>query len=222
MKRFALGCLVAATLGAAGVAPARAADTALPYLIVEDSWIYMIDAPRLYLDRAHEDLRHGHPALAAAAVRKAAALVGDEASRAGGPDQGRLQRDAGALLQVADEVDTGRIAGPRRLDLAVVTARADLGVHHDLGASEAWARKDAQEAGRSLAAASRYVEGALVTLDDKVAASSAQGLQTIEGFGEHLAAGTDGAVQPEWARARATMDQALNELFRKLGMPHVG
>jgi hypothetical protein len=222
MKRFALGCLLAATLGAAGVAPARAADTALPALIVEDSWTYMIDAPGLYLDRAHEDLRRGHPALAAANVRKAALLVGDEARRAGGPDQGRLQRDAGALLQVADEVDAGRITRPRRLDLAVVMARTDLGVHHDLGAGEAWARKDAQAAGRSLAAASRYVEGAFATLDGKVAASSAQGLQTVEGIGERLAARTDGAVESDWARARATMDQAFNNLFRKLGLPHAG
>jgi hypothetical protein len=224
MNRFTLRCLAAAALGLAGLVPplaANAADDGTP-LIVEDSWTYLIDVPGLYLDRAHADLRHGQPGLAAADVRKAAATIGDEAKLASGADQARLQRDARSLLQVAAQIDAGRIGGPRRLDLALVMARADLGAHHDLRAAEAWARKDPEAAGRSLAAAARYAEGALVTLDGKVAAGSTRDLRTVEGFGEHLADRTGTAVETEWERARGTLDEALATLSGKHGVPPAG
>lgn len=224
MNRLPLRCLLAATLGLAGLVPpfaANAADGAAQQ-IAEDSWTYRVDVPGLYLDRAHVDLRQGQPARAAADLRKAAAMIADEAKLASDGDQARLQRDSRSLLQVADQVDAGRMRGARRLDLAVVTARADLGAHQDLRAAEAWARQDTQAAGRSLAAAARYTEGALATLDGRVAAGSARGLQAVEGFGEQLADRTGSAVDTGWERARGALHEALATLSRKHAVPPAG
>jgi hypothetical protein len=191
--------LLAAALGAAGLGLAVAADVP-DYLSVQDSWPPRIDEPGLDLDRARAQLRRGRTKLAAAEVRQAAAVVADAANRAGGADKARLQGDANALLQVAGEIDAGRIEQPTRFDVAVVPVHEDLGLRHDLQAAGAWARQQTEAAGRSLAAASRMVEG----------------------FGAHLAAGTGSAVESEWTRARDTVQAALDDLSLRLGLPHVG
>jgi hypothetical protein len=221
MKRLALRCLLAAALGAAGLAPALAADTPADP-VVQDSATRRIDEPGLDLDRARAQLGRARPGLAAADVRRAAALLGDEAQHARGADKGRLRRDANALSRVAGEIDAGTIKQPRRFDLAVVAVHADLGFHHDLQATSAWARQDTEGAGRSLAAAARDVRRAFLALDARAARRTVRGLQRVEGFGAHLAHRTGSSVESEWTRARDTVQAALDDLSTRLGRPHAG
>jgi hypothetical protein len=227
MERIASLCLWAAALGAAAIGPAAAAQAASggpesAYLIVEDSWVYGANEPGLYLDHAREDLRQGRSRLAATDVRRAAALIAAEAKRAGVDDRGRLQRDARSLLQVAARIDAGSITKARRFDLAVVMTRADLGAYHHLRAADAWARKDTTAAGRALVAEARDVEGAFITLDNKLTSDSTQGLQTVQAFGERLASHAGAALDSEWSHARSTMDQALATLQRKMEVHPAG
>jgi len=115
----------------ATVAAAPSFDGSLPYAVVEDTWIYLIDEPGIYLDQARADLRRGMFTRAATDVRKAAAMIDADATRADAPNRARLKQNVGALLQVAAGIDAGRVTDGERLDIAIAKARTDLAVHHD-------------------------------------------------------------------------------------------
>ena len=224
---FAIGL----TLACAGVLPAfgatgsppevaasspEAARIRGPESAVPDSWIYVIDEPGVYLDRACNDLRRRQRPEAASDVRRAAALIDIEATRAKGADRARLKRDASELLQLADQIEAGRLADAKRLSLAVAIARVDLGIHHDLRAAAAWMRHDRLAAGRSLAAAGRYVNGASSGLDEKVPASLSEELHQAEGLGDRLAHGAEDTSESAWTRAREALRRAFRLLDEKL------
>lgn len=190
-----------------------------PYLVVQDSWVYLVDEPGIYLDRAREELSRKQPQKASANVRKAAAMVEAEARRAFGEDEVRLERDATALMRVANEIDAGKLSDPQRLDRAFVAARADLGLHHDLKAAEAWLKRDTQAAGRSIAAAARYARSALHGIDKTTAVRFDEGLQSVEQLGSRLGNRTEGAVESDWTRARNTLGHALEALGRQVATP---
>jgi hypothetical protein len=181
-----------------------------------DSWLYVIDAPGIYLDRAYDELRRGQRADAAASVRKAAAMIDVEATRARGADRARLKRDAGGLLRLAAEIDSGTLADARRLHGAVAPACGDLAIHHDMKAAQAWLQHDRVAAGRSLAAAGRYVDAALVGLDAKVPANVSEALRHVERQGDRIADGVEGATEAAWTQARDALAQALRFMGHKI------
>src|SRR4051812_3035241 len=67
-----------ATAAPASAPSAQAGDagqTTIAAASAEDSWVYMVDAPGVYLDRAHDELRRRQRTDAAASLRKAAAMI---------------------------------------------------------------------------------------------------------------------------------------------------
>lgn len=208
---------------AATAAPAAAStpsatdpERLAPYAVVQDSWIYLIDEPGIYLQRAQEELARKQPIAAASNVRKAAAMVSAEARRSPWGDRNALDRDAQALLAVARDIDTGKLRDPKRLDADFAASRTDLGLHHDLMAAEAWLRKDTQAAGRSLAAAARYVRSALSSADQGASRRMSEGLLSTERFGERLGTGAEHAVESDWKRARDAVGEALVALGKNV------
>jgi hypothetical protein len=211
------GFLSAFAAAATASSPApEAAGSQDPHLGVQDSWIYVIDEPRVYLDRAYGELRRRKRTEAASNVRRAAALIDIEATRAKGADRIRLKRDASGLLQLAAEIEAGRLGDGRRLHFALAIARADLAIHHDMNAAEAWIRHDRLTAARSLAAAGRYVNGALIGLDAKVPAPLSEALQQAESLGERLGSRAEGATESAWTQARDALHRALRFMEEKL------
>jgi hypothetical protein len=210
---FAIGLTVACAgllpaLDATG-APVAAASSSPG---AQDSWIYVIDEPGVYLDHAHDELRRRQRTEAASNVRKAAAMIDIEATHAKGADRTRLKRDASALLAMAGEMEAGGLADAKRLDLAVVVASADLAIHHDMKAAEAWIHHDRLAAGRSLAAAGRYVSGALTGLDERVPAHLSEALRQVE----RLADRAEGATESAWTQARDALGRALRFMGQKV------
>jgi hypothetical protein len=216
----ARGLLGATTWAASASSPAGKAsgegadDSSGPYVIVQDTWVYLIDESDAYLDRARDDLAHRNPKSAAANVRKAAALVKAESARAIDEDRKRLARDAEALLQVAQEIDRGKLVKADDLDQAVWLARLDLGIHHDLQAAESWARKDTREAGRSLSAATRYVAAAARSADAKVSADVRTALANAQRIGDRATQGVGNVVESDWMRAREDLHKAIRSLSK--------
>lgn len=188
----------------------------------KDSWIYVIEEPGAYLDRAHGALQRRRRADAAANVRRAAAMIDSEATRARGSDRVRLRRDGGALIQVASDIESGALVDTARFDLVVSVARADLGIHHDMMASKAWIRHDEPAAGRALRAAGRYVCSAWMPLDPKMPAQVREALRQVEVLGDRLARRGQRATEAEWTQAHDALHLALQELGKRLEAQHRG
>jgi hypothetical protein len=227
-----LGALFAASagsaaFGAAGTAaapaasasqPASSADAALeaPLLIVSDTWIYLIDEPGIYLDRAREELVHARPLTAAANLRRAAASIDAEAVRADEKQWALLERDANTLLVLANLVEKGSVKDAAPLDKAFAMVRTDLGAYHAGEARESWARRDVAAAGRSLASAARYAKTALVSFGSDADAKLQRGLTEVEVYGRGLAERSKDAANVDWDRSRATLGNALQTLGQKI------
>jgi hypothetical protein len=219
-RRLAAACAVACAAGAAfGAEPAAAdanATTQEPFLIAEDTWIYMIDEPGIYLDRARADVGRKRPQRAAADVRKAAAVLDHEASRVDDDDWARLERDARTLLTIAGLIDAGALTDVAQYDRALSLVRADLGAHCAARASESWAQRDLYAAGRSLSAAARYVKTALATADDSAGTGLRERLTAVDSYGQALARRGATATVSDWQRSRAAVGQALETLGKKI------
>jgi hypothetical protein len=233
MTRFPTRCLVAAILTTAVLELALGADSTTaaakqagsagkegPYWVVEDQWTHVTDDPGVLLDRARDDLGKGRTKRAAAAVRKAAAMLDAEATLATGEDRASLKRDASALMAVAAQIEAARLTVPARLDIALLAARADLGTHHELRAAEAWARRDTVAAGRSLAAAARAVDRAWGSIGDTVPDHMRQVLREVESVGDRLSSRADDVAEADWARARNALGQAIEALGKKIESHH--
>lgn len=221
-RHFVAACTVAVAAASAFAAePAAAADKAAPQtplLIVEDTWIYMVDEPGLYFDQALADLRRQRPQRAANDLRKAAALLDHEASRVDTDDAqwALLERDASTLLTIARLIDAGALVDMPQLDRALSVVRADLGALHAARASTAWLQRDIVAAGQSLGAAARYVSTALTNTDETKATGLRARLVAAENYGESLARRGAAATAADWDRSRAAIGQGLEALGHKI------
>ena len=183
-----------------GAKPAATSSAAKdnPYLVVQDTWIYVIDEPGVYLDRARDEIGKKQYKLAATNLRKAAAMVNAEADRAGDDAKTHLKRDAAALQVVAGDVVAGKVTNAKLLDEQLSQARADLASHHYAKAAEAWAKKDYAVAGRSLAAAARYVESGFTSLGQRSSAD----VKAAASYGDSLADQGANATDSDFNTAR--------------------
>ena len=207
--------LLAAALAAACACPAFAGATpAAPRPTSETGTtkpVSIVDEPDIYLARARADLERRLFTRAAADVRKAAAVIDAEAARANDANRARLKQDARALLRVAADIDAGRVADGKQIDVAISKARTDLAVHYEWRAAEAWVRDDARSAGRALAASARYAESAFVSLGANTSGKSDE-LRKVERFGVRLAHRAAKAAESDWTRARHTLGRVFERL----------
>lgn len=100
----------------------------------------------------------------------------------------------------AQAVTTDKPADPQ-----LVRARAEVAGSEGARSAETWAKKDAVVADRSLAAAVRYVEGAL-------ASDTARGLKAARSLGEKVVSKTTAATERAWAAATGVVRRAMEKL----------
>jgi hypothetical protein len=154
---------------------------------------------------------------AATDLRKAAALVSAEADRASDDNRTKLTRDAAALQVLASEVEAGQVKDVKAFDAQLVRTRADLAGHHYVESAEAWAKKDTVAAGRSLAAAARYVKDALSSAGQETEIDAARGLKAAESFGEKLANKTTTGTDQAWTAATDAVRRGMDTLGKVVG-----
>ncbi len=109
----------------------------------------------------------------------AAASVSVAAERASADIRTKLTRDAAALQVLAGDLEAGRVKDVKAFD----------------------ARKDTVAAGRSLAAAARYVGDALSAAGHETEPDTARGLKAAESFGEKRANTTTTGTEQAWTTA---------------------
>jgi len=170
------------------------------------------------------DLGHARAAVtkndykaAAASLRKAAASVSVEAERASADIRTKLTRDAAALQVLASDLEAGRVQDVKAFDAQLVRTRADLAGHHYVESAEAWAKKDTVAAGRSLAAAARYVRDALSSAGHETETDTARGLKAAESFGEKLANKTTTGTEQAWTTAIDAVRRGMDKLDKVVG-----
>lgn len=154
---------------------------------------------------------------AATDLRKAAALVSAEADRASDDNRTKLTRDAAALQVLASDLEGGQVKDVTAFDAQLVRTRADLAGHHYVDSAEAWAKKDTVAAGRSLAAAARYVRGALSSAGQETEIDTARGLKAAESFGEKLANKTTTGTEQAWTTATDAVRRGMDKLGKVVG-----
>lgn len=154
---------------------------------------------------------------AAAGLREAAASVSVEAQRASADIRTKLKRDAAALQVLAADLEAGRVKDVKAFDARLARTRADLAGHHYVESAEAWARKDTVAAGRSLAAAARYVRAALSAAGHETETDTARGLKAAESFGEKLANKTTTGTEQAWTTATDAVRRGMDKLGKVVG-----
>ncbi len=217
-----LALLASAPAASAVEAPAAAASPVTstlpaeresPRVVVTDTWTFVIDEPGVYLRRAHEELGAHRQSMAAGNLRKAAAMIDAESSRAtSADDRTRLARDAAALQVVATQVEEGKIKDARLLDEQLARVRSHLAGHHYARAMAAWTDKKLSSAGASIAAAGRYVEGGLRSVGLKASADLGRAVR----YGEHLAKTGAADADADFDHAAKTIDGELSRLDRTI------
>jgi hypothetical protein len=189
------------------------AERESPHVVITDTWTFVIDEPGVYLRRASEELDAHRQKMAASNLRKAAAMIDAESSRAtSSDDRTRLARDAAALQVVATQVEEGKIKDARLLDEQLARVRSHLAGHHYARAMAAWAEKKLSSAGASIASAGRYVESGLRSVGLKASADLGGAVR----YGEHLAKTGAADADTDFKNAAKTIDAEITRLDKSL------
>jgi hypothetical protein len=169
------------------------------------------------LNDAHAAIGKRQYEVATVDLREAAALVSAEANRASADNRAKLDRDAAALQVLASKVEAGQVKDVKTFDLQLVRTRADLAEHSYLEAAEAWAKKNTVAAGRSLAAAARYVDDAVSSAGQRIEVDTARGLNAAESFGEKLANKATTGTEQAWTTATDAVRRGMEKLGTIVG-----
>lgn len=169
------------------------------------------------LSDAHAAIGKRQYKAAAADLRKAAALVSAEANRTSADHRTKLDRDAAALQVLASKVEAGQVKDVKTFDRQLVRTRADLAEHSYLESAEAWAKKDTVAAGRSLAAAARYVDDAFSSAGQRIEVDTARGLNAAESFGKKLANKATTGTEQAWTTATDAVRRGMEKLGTIVG-----
>jgi len=141
-------------------------------IISEDILIVFVDEPQHHYMRAFENfLKHDWEA-AAAEIRKGAAFLKLEASRAAGDAKKELTASVQMLEKLADDIEKGAVRSAK--DVQDVFAKAEHAVakHHYLKAAEAWGKKSIKKAGHELQAAAVSLEHGFAWAGQKLEAGA--------------------------------------------------
>jgi hypothetical protein len=137
-------------------------------LYEEDIWIVLIDEPEFHFQKAHEFFLKKDFKAAASEIRKGAAFLKLEAGRSTAEGRKTLMASASELGKLANDVEKGIVTSEGELKDAFTRADFALANHHNMTASEYWAKKDAKKTGYALKAAAQALEQAAEWSDHKL------------------------------------------------------
>jgi hypothetical protein len=129
--------------------------------VVEEEWFVPLRMESVdELDNARMYYRRDNERAAADEVRKAASWLSFAAESALPHTKDALESARTELLTLADDLDTGKLAGAARLDGALAQASNALAEWHYYRARDEFGRRDTDSASRDLEAAAAHLESA--------------------------------------------------------------
>jgi serine protease Do len=161
-----------------------------------------------YFKKAHEEYAKDSTD-AAAQIRKAVALLKQEADQAKGKARELLLGSSKELEGLAEQVQKGTVRTAQDLDNAFSRAHAALANYYQQRAQDSWAKKAYSDAGQSLKAAALNLEGAWKWSKIKVEKASQAAVGSAEAAGDQIAKGS-GWVSTE-------VSKSIDELGRHIG-----
>jgi hypothetical protein len=164
---------------------------------------------------ARENFLKGNFSDAAAEIRQAASFLKSESVKAAGEAKQDLVQSAEDLDSLADGVEKKAIRSENDLNQRFTRAEYALSRYYDSKASEAWANKEASQAGQYLKAAGTHLEDALTWAGGRIDEKSKEAIQKAKDVGEKLekgatAAGSD--VVKYFEDAKKEMDEAAQRM----------
>jgi hypothetical protein len=157
---MALAAGVSNSAHAAGIGPDKSAESPDSVIVTEEWWYPLRMDSADALAHARFLYRRNNEKEAASEIRRAASWLNYAAGRAL-PNTAEALRSARTdLLTLADDLDTGKVAGAARMDEALTQASSALAQWHYYRARDEFGRSDVNNAVGDLEAAAAHLENA--------------------------------------------------------------
>jgi hypothetical protein len=146
---------------------------------------------------------------AAAQIRKAMALLRQEADQSSGEARQLLLQSSKELEGLADQVQKGAVKAAQDLDNAFSRAHTALATYYQQRASKSWAEKAYSDAGQSLKAAALSLEDAWKWSTTKAEKGSQAAVESAKEASDKIAEGSG------WVSAEVS--KSIDDLGREIG-----
>jgi hypothetical protein len=175
----------------------------------------VIAHPEKHFKLAYEHFVRKQQKAAALEIRKAAALLKQESSRAVGAGKKALTASARQLESLANGVEKGAVTSGKELKQAFARADHALAVHYNLKAKEEQAKKETKKAGYHLKAAAADLEHGAAWAGHKIEAGGVAAVRTARLVAGKLIQGT-GWVPAEVGKAIQGIGREIEKLGKKV------
>jgi hypothetical protein len=128
---------------------------------------------------------------AADEIHKAAAYLKSEADAATGKGKEALTASYRELEKLATDVEKGAVKSAKKLDAAFARSYKALAANEHVKSTEAWAKKEYKEAGKSLEMAANDLERGLSWSGEKVKTGTKKVIEESKVLSQKLKEGTD-------------------------------
>jgi len=190
----------------------------------QEGWVFideglssaLLDEPSHHFHGAREALLKRDPATAALELRKGAAYMKIEASRAVGAARPALNAAVRELEQLASALAAGQTVTPSELSTAFARAHQALAEHHYLKAAQFRSEGQPEKVWHDLQAATVHLESALAWAGDKITASEEAATDRARRLGERAKHGADW-TEDEVGRAIDALGVEIEKLGMQLG-----
>jgi hypothetical protein len=182
------------------------------------TWYPVAEEPQRHFGAAVEAYAKKDYKAAATEVRKAAAYIRLESTRAVGEIKKGLDVANAQLEKTARALDQGALKADKEMDQAFANANHALALAHRAKAAESWTHKAYAQAGYELKAAAHGLESAASWTGAEAKSATAAAAADARTVGDKLASGGVWA-KDEVAKGFESLGSALNKLGQSIGSP---
>lgn len=174
-----------------------------------------IEGPEQHFRSSRDSFLKKDAKAAAAEIRKAAAILREEAGGAAKQSKQALLASARELGRLADGVENGTVKSAKQLEEAFARAYQALAWHHYLKAEDSWAKKATRETGSELRSAADYLERAWAWTGQKVERGTATAIKDAQDVAGKLTEGL-GSLPAEYGKAYEALGKAIEKLGKRV------
>jgi len=179
------------------------------------TWYPVTEAPQRHFTEAVANYARKDYNAAAADIRKATSYLRLEAGRATGEPKQELDRSIVQLDTLAASVERREVKDEHSMATVFVNANHALALEHRSRAAESWARKDYDQAGYELKAASVGLESAASWAGGEAKAGASATVAETRALGDKLASGGTW-TRDEVVKGFEALGNSIDELGRKI------